>query len=127
MPTAPPLEPAPATPRARERAVEVDLTAMLLLFQREMDLTADQRRHFEKMLQERDEVIEQVQDDIRRANLFDRSDYTDRINAVKAIFYERMGRCLDALQHRRFLEILAQGRFGDAIAFELPPGIEVRD
>ena len=98
---------------------------MLFLFERELVLTPEQRGHFVEMLKERERAVEGVHEKICRENVMSRAEYVTRIEVIKQTGYARMGECLGVAQERRFREILAEGRFGDAIVFEHPPGLVV--
>jgi Spy/CpxP family protein refolding chaperone len=100
---------------------------MLFLFARELDLTAKQEHTIEDVLRDRQKEIERVQDGVRRSHRFRRGEYVQRIEDLKAISYAQMGQCLSPAQHRRFQELLAEGRLGDAIAFTLPEGTIIEE
>ena len=103
-----------------KRTASVDLRPMLFFFQRQLKLSAEQLRHFRRVLGERDVAVQGLQDEITDSGRFEEQYCRARIEDIKAIYYEKMGRCLGPLQHQEFVEILAEGRFGDAVVIELP-------
>ncbi len=117
-----------------ERRAEVTPSAplapqekMLFLFERELDLTADQRRHFVQVLADRRLEIEEVNGRIAEAKIFSRSTYSATIRALRAKSYERMAEVLDGAQHRRFVALVREGRLGDAVALTIDPAWTVID
>jgi len=98
---------------------------MLFLFERELDLKAEQRRFMEKVLAERELEIAEVQRSIIATGIFRARDYESRVRAMQAASYERMGEVLDEPQRHRLVGLLAEGRLGDAVMFEVPPTLVV--
>lgn len=115
---APALAPMPAgVARAHDR--------MLFLFQRELGLQAVQRAHFARALRDREAEIRRVQDAVRASKVFDVKSYTRRIRSLQLDSYDRMAAVLDVTQTRRFHDLLAEGRIGDAVQFDVDDDIVV--
>lgn len=113
--------------RQVKKTAAVDLVPMLFLFQRELDLSFPERQHFERVLDERECAVAELQDEVVRSGVLCRTEYDRRVRKLQSQYYDRMGNVLDAGRHRRFFDLLAQGRVGDSVVFEIPAGLEVRD
>lgn len=98
---------------------------MLFLFERELDLQPSQRQHMAEVLRTREKEIEAYHEEVRASGVFREREYTRRVREIQDRCYERMGDVLDERQHRRFLEVLAHGKLGDAIEFEVGPEMVV--
>jgi hypothetical protein len=96
---------------------------MMFLFEREIDLRPDQRRFMEDVLVERDRAIESVQNEIRASGVFQARQYDRQVNALQGASYQKMAQVLAPEQQQRFAELVAQGRIGDSIEFELGPNM----
>lgn len=100
---------------------------MLFLFERELALTVDQRRHFVEVLRERALEIEEINRRIADSRIFSRSEYSRTIRGIRARSYERMAEVLDSVQNRRFRQLVAEGRLGDAVAIAIDSSWTVVD
>lgn len=100
---------------------------MLFLFEREVNLTPDQRSHFVQVLRDRAVEIEDVNRRIADSKIFSRRSYSVTIRAIRARSYERMAEVLDSAQYRRFQQLVTEGRLGDAVAIPLQPDWTVTD
>lgn len=100
---------------------------MLFLFERELALTGEQRRHFVGVLQERILEVEEYNRRIDQSKVFSRREYSARIRAIRARSYERMAEILDSAQNQRFRQLVAEGRLGDAVAITIDPNWTVID
>lgn len=116
------------TSRAEERsALPPSCDRMLFLFERELRLTGEQRRHMESVLKEREGRIESYNAHVRSSGVFSRRAYSRRIREIRAESYGWMAEVLDASQLPRFRELIAAGRLGDAVAFRIDPNLVVLD
>lgn len=120
-------KPGPVRAEAPEQAYRPALVheKLLFLFERQLCLTPEQRRHFGKVLRDRQEEIEAYHRDIRASKVFRPREYSRTIREIQAASYARMGTSLDAPQAREFSGLIAEGRLGDAVAFTLEPGMTV--
>jgi hypothetical protein len=98
---------------------------MLFLFERELELRADQRRFMEEVLAHRELEIAEHQRSIVDSRIFRVGEYENWVRATQAASYEKMAEVLDETQRRRFAGLLAEGRLGDAVMFEVPPTMVV--
>lgn len=117
----------PAVERSATPGVTLVHEKMLFLFERQLRLAPDQRRHFSKVLEERQEEIEAYHREIRASGIFRPREYSRNIREVQAASYARMGTALDPVQARDFQGLVAEGRLGDAVAFTLDPGMAVAE
>jgi len=98
---------------------------MLFLFERDLDLRAEQRRFMEDVLGAREEKIASYQKQIVESGVFTVAEYESQIRAIQAASYSKMGEVLDSHQHQRFQRLLEEGRLGDAVMFDVPPTVVV--
>lgn len=98
---------------------------MLFLFERTLDLRAEQRLFMEKVLLERQEEIASYQNEILKSGVFRVKEYEAQVKAIQAAYYAKMGEVLDTPQRGRFQSLLEEGRIGDAVMFEIPSTLVV--
>ena len=98
---------------------------ILFLFDRQVDLSKDQRRHFADVFLSRDAEIKAYQAQITRSGIFNVPEYRVKIREMIAESYDRMAHALDSQQQQLFYSIVAAGRLGDAVEFEMDPGLVV--
>ncbi len=98
---------------------------VVFLFERELSLEPWQRAHAEQVLRERGREVEAYHREVRASGVFVAREYERRVAAIQSASYARIGEVLDGPQYRRFAELLAQGRLGDAVVFEIDTGMAV--
>jgi hypothetical protein len=98
---------------------------MLFLFERELDLRAEQRRFMEDVLLEREKEIASYQKEVVASGIFRVKEYEYRVKAFQAVSYAKMGEALEGTQRQRLAALVAEGRLGDAVMFEVPPTLVV--
>ncbi len=98
---------------------------MLFLFERELDLRAEQRRFMAEVLADRQLQIAELQKGIVASGVFRPREYDAQVKALQAASYEKMSEVLDEPQRFRWKALIAEGRLGDAVQFEVPPTLVV--
>jgi hypothetical protein len=115
--------PSPAPLRPSGTALAQERT--LFLFERELDLRAEQRRFMEEVLAQREKEIESYQKEIVASGIFRTREYELRIKAMQAASYEKMAEVLEGTQRQRLAAVVAEGRLGDTVMFQVPPTLTV--
>lgn len=120
-----PEEKARPAPEPASVARPIDGTAlahekMLFLFERELDLRAEQRRFMAEVLANRQLQIAELQKGIIASGVFRPLEYDTQVKALQAASYEKMSEILDETQRVRWKALIAEGRLGDAVQFEVP-------
>jgi len=98
---------------------------MLFLFERELDLRAEQRRFMTEVLANRQLQIAGLQKGIVASGVFRPREYDAQVKAMQAASYEKMAEALNEPQRIRWKALIAEGRLGDAVQFEVPPTLVV--
>ena len=98
---------------------------MLVTFDRQLSLTADQKKHFETVLQDRQEVIEGYHRQLRASKVFVPREYDRRMAEIQTSHYDRLGSVLDAEQYRKFMKMLADKAQGDSLGFPIEPDMVI--
>jgi len=120
-------EPAVAPPPVLAKRADTAMAheKMLFLFERECDLRADQRRFMENILALREAEIAECQKGIVASGIFRVREYENQVKAMQNASYQKMAEVLNERQRERFTELVAEGRMGDAVVFEVPPTVVV--
>jgi hypothetical protein len=92
---------------------------MLCNFDRELSLTVDQKKHFEAVFRDRQEVIEAYHRELRASKVFVPREYDRRIAEIQTLHYDRAGSVLNAEQYRKFVKMLSEKAQGDSIGFPI--------
>ena len=96
---------------------------MVVLLERELSLSEDQRRHVEAVLTRREEEIDGHHRQLRAVGAVSGEAYHRHMQELRAHSYLQIGQVLDTEQHRRFVIIVAQGALNDVIGFPLDEGM----
>jgi hypothetical protein len=105
--------------------ISAGLEKMLSLFERELELSPDQRQRMEQILARREQEISELQAGIVNSGVFRVREYDFQVRQLQAVSYEEIAGVLDGMQRRRWTRLMAEGRLGDAVLFEVPQAIVV--
>ena len=124
-------EPAPVQKVVRSEIHQVEVPPvlslaqekMLFLFERELSLSPEQRRYMVQVLGRREQEIAEVQKGVLTSGILRTREYDLRVREIQAVSYAKMAEILDQTQRLRWDRLMAEGRLGDAISFEVPQSV----
>lgn len=101
------------------------LEKQLFFFELELDLSPDQRQRMEQILVRREQGIKELQRRIVDSGVFHVREYDYQVRQLQAVSYEEIAGVLNGDQRRRWAGLIAEGRVGDAVLFEVLPSLVV--
>jgi hypothetical protein len=97
----------------------------LFLFEHELELSPEQRQRMEQILVRREREIAELQRGIVNSGVFRVREYDYQVRQLQAVSYEEIAGVLDGPQRRRWTDLMAEGRLGDGVLFEVLPTLVV--